>query len=81
MNTRKQARADHSENRHGFGKSVDARAPVLAEEKQNGGNQCSGVADTDPEHEVHDRETPHHRVVVAEHADAGHEQIADHRAQ
>ena len=42
---------------------------LRAEEKQNGGNQRARVADTDPEHEVDDAESPRHGSVVAPRAD------------
>ena len=42
-----------------------------------GADQRAGVADADPEHEVDDVERPADRLVVAPHADAGRDQVAD----
>jgi hypothetical protein len=56
-------------------KSVDARAPVLTEQEQDGGNERAGVADTDPEDEVNDRKAPRDRLIVTPHADAGQDQV------
>ena len=73
------AGADHRENRHRLGKAVDAGPPLLAEQEQNRRNQRAGVADADPEHEVDDVKGPEDRGVVAPHADAGRDQVADQR--
>ena len=45
---------DHGKNRHGLGGAVDGGPPFLAGEKENGGDQSSGVTNADPENEVGD---------------------------
>jgi hypothetical protein len=66
----------HREDGHGLGEAVDARAPLLAEEEEDGGDQRSGVADADPPHEVGDVPGPVDRRVVTPDADAHREQVA-----
>src|SRR5271170_8080325 len=77
MNQREKAGAGHGEERHSFRKTVDRCAPLLIEQKENGGNQSSGVADTDPPDEVDDRKAPADGNVDAPDADALHDQVAD----
>src|ERR1700722_15871208 len=48
VDERKNSSAGHGEERHGFREAVDGSAPLLIEQKENGGNQRAGVADTDP---------------------------------
>ena len=55
------AGASHREQRHRLGEAVDRVTPGLLEQQQNRGDQRAGVADTDPPHEVDDREAPRHR--------------------
>ena len=64
MNPRVYPGADDRENRHRFRRTVDARPPVLTEQKQDRRNQRTRVTNTDPEHEVHDRPRPEHRAHV-----------------
>ena len=45
---------DDGEDRHRLGGAVDRRAPLLAEEEEDRGDQRAGVADADPEDEVGD---------------------------
>jgi fructoselysine-6-P-deglycase FrlB-like protein len=54
MQNGKHARASDSEQRHGFGETVDRRTPILFHEKENGGDQSSGMADADPPNEIDD---------------------------
>ncbi len=75
------ASAHDREDCHRFGEAIDACSPVLFEEEQNGGDQRSGVADADPEHEVHDRPAPRDGLVVAPHTHAGGDQQQDGQAQ
>ena len=74
-------RADDREDRHRLGKPVDAGPPLLTEQMKDRRDQRAGVADADPEDEVDDRESPHHRVHVAPHADAGGEEVQDQAAE
>ena len=62
---------DDREERHRLGEAVDAGAPRLLEEQQDGGDERPGVADPDPPDEVDDPEGPADRDVVAPDADAG----------
>src|SRR5579871_5223027 len=64
------AGAHDREQRHGFGKSVDRVAPLLAHEEQDRGNQSSRMADTDPPNEVDDVEGPTGRNVIAPDSDS-----------
>ena len=73
--------AHHRENRHRFGGAVHARAPLLAQQKENRGDQRSGVADTDPPHEVDDVPAPHGRVMISPNADAGGDLVKQHAAE
>ena len=73
--------ARHREERHRLRKAVDRRAPLLAEEQQDGGDQRAGVADTDPPDEVDDVERPADGNVVAPDADARQQQVADGHVQ
>ncbi len=52
---------------------------LLAEQKQNGGNQRAGVADADPPHEIDDGPTPHHRVLNSPDAHACGHEVENHR--
>ena len=66
---REDARAHHREDCHRLGGAVDRCPPVLPSQEKNRGDQRSGVADTDPENEVHDGPAPHHAVGVTPDAD------------
>ena len=81
VNAGEHARTDNSENCHRFSGAVDTGSPVLAEQKQDRRNQCSGVTDTDPEHEVHNRPAPVGRVVVTPDTDARHQQVINQAAK
>ena len=50
----------------------------MAKQEQNGGDQGSGMTDTDPENEVGDVPGPADRSVVAPDAHAGEELVAQH---
>ena len=54
VDAREDERADDGEDRHRLGEAVDRRAPLLAEEEEDGADQRAGVADTDPPDEVRD---------------------------
>ena len=77
VNAGEESGADHREDGHRLCKSVDAGAPLLSEQEQDGADQRSCVTDTNPEHEVGDVKGPHHRVVETPDADAGEDQIVD----
>src|SRR5277367_3395174 len=62
VNQREQTGADHGKDGHGFSEAVDRVAPALLKEQQNGRDQRSGMADTDPPHKVDDGEAPRHRL-------------------
>ena len=57
----KMQRADDGEDRHRLRGAVDRRAPLLAEQEENGGDQRAGVTDTDPQDEVRDVPGPEDR--------------------
>jgi hypothetical protein len=42
---------------------------------QNGRNQCSGMADTDPEHEIGNTPRPTHRNVVSPNTNPGVQEV------
>ncbi len=81
MQRREQAGAHNCEDGHGLGKAVDAGAPILAEEEENGTDERAGVADADPEDEVDDVKGPGDGLVIPPHTDACGEQIGDGEAQ
>ena len=77
---REDAGANHRENRHGLGGAVNRRAPLLAQQAKDRGDQRAGVADADPENEIDDGPAPVDRAAVSPHADPdGHkiDQSAD----
>ena len=74
---REDAGAHHREDRHGLGCAIDGRAPLLAQQAEDGGDQRAGVADADPEDEVDDGPAPVDRAAVTPHADAGADQIGE----
>ena len=47
--------------------------------KENCGNECAGVSDTDPPHEVRNVPCPHHRMHVSPDPDTRANQIGDQR--
>ena len=81
MDEREHAGADHGKDGHGLGKAVDGVAPLLLEEQQDGRDQRSGVADTDPPNEIDDGEAPAHGDVEAPDADTLEEQPGHCREQ
>ena len=60
----------HCKKGHRFRESVDRGAPLLIEQKENGGNERACVPDTDPPNEIDDREAPSDGDVNAPNADA-----------
>ncbi len=81
MNPGKHPGANHGKNRHGFGRPVNTRPPVLPEQKQNCRNQRSRVSDADPENKIDNRPAPIDRVVVSPDADPLEKQQSDQAAQ
>src|SRR5205823_7316217 len=73
----KKAGTRDSEQGHGFGKTVDGVTPRLAQQEENGGNQSSGVSDSDPPDKVDDGESPADGDIYAPNSDSANEQIAD----
>ena len=78
---RKHARAGHGEERHGFGEAVDRRAPLLAQQQQNGGDERPGVANSDPPDEIDNREAPADGYIDAPDAHTFNQQIANREVQ
>ena len=76
MEDGKNAGAGDREERHRLGEAVDRRAPLLPEQKQDGGDERAGVADADPPDEIDDREAPADRDVDAPDADARDEELS-----
>jgi len=74
VDDRKERGAGHGEDRHRLGETADRIPPALFEEQQNGRDQRTGVADTDPPDEVDDREAPRDRHRNGPDADAHQEQ-------
>jgi hypothetical protein len=77
VDTWENRRAHHRKQRHRFGGTVDRRAPFLPKQKQNCGDECAGVSDTDPENEVGDVPGPADRDLISPCADAGGNLIAN----
>ena len=69
MEQREDTRADHRENRHGLGRSVNRSSPALLQQTEDGGNQRSSVANTNPENEVNNRPAPVDRICQSPHTD------------
>ena len=68
--------ANDRKERHRLRRAVDRRAPFLPEQKQNGGDECAGVSDTDPENEIGNVPGPANRDLISPGADAGGNLIA-----
>ncbi len=81
VDAREDERADDGEDRHRLGEAVDRRAPLLAEEEEDGADERAGVADTDPPDEVRDVPGPVDRRRVSPDADAVPEQVRRRRAR
>jgi len=75
------ARAHDREDGHRLGRAVHRGAPLLLEQAQDRGDQRSGVADADPEHEVGDVPRPVDLVVQAPDTDTRDQQVADEQTQ
>src|SRR6266478_3114600 len=71
MHARENCGANDSEKRHRFRGTIDRGAPFLPEQKQDGGDQCAGVPDTDPKNEVRDVPGPTNRMIQPPCADPG----------
>ena len=67
----------HGEQRHGFGETVDRIAPLLTEQKQDGGDERPGMTDADPPDEVDNGEAPSDRDGHAPDADSFEEEVSD----
>src|SRR5262249_35708805 len=65
------------EDRHGFSKAVNGGAPALLEQKEDGRDQRSGVADTNPPHKVDNGKAPTGGYVDAPNSGASEKQIAE----
>ena len=81
VNSWKESSANNCEDGHRFCKSIDSRAPLLTEEKENRRDQSSGVTNTDPENEVGDVVRPHDWVIQSPHANASEDEICHAEAQ
>ena len=81
MNAWKKSGANNREDGHGFGESIDASAPLLSKQEQDGADQSSGVTDADPEHEVGDVERPHDGIVQTPHANTSEDEIVHAETQ
>ncbi len=77
MQQRKQGSASDREQGHGLGKAVDTGSPLLIEQQQDRGDQCAGVSDSDPPHEVNDVEAPPNWDVDAPDSNSCRDQVAD----
>ena len=62
---------------HPFGGAVNARAPLLAEQKEYCGDEHSGMADADPEDKVDDGEAPAYGILHAPDAYSHAKQICE----
>src|SRR5439155_24816295 len=69
--------ADDGKKRHRFRGTIDRRAPFLPEQKQDGGNECAGVSDTDPKNEVGDVPRPADRMIQPPGANASRYLVAE----
>src|SRR5271167_569831 len=81
MDQREKTGASHGKEGHGFGETIDRSAPLLIQEIKNGGDQRSGVTDTDPPDEIDDGEAPANGNVDAPNSDAFDDQPADGHVQ
>jgi hypothetical protein len=70
----------HGEKRHRFGEAVDRSTPALSQQKQDRGDQCSCVTDTDPPDEVENVDAPGDGNVDAPQSDTDEQQVR-HRQQ
>ena len=62
MEERENTRTDHGENSHRLSGTVNRSPPPLLKQAEHGRNQRSGVTDTNPENEIHNRPTPVDRI-------------------
>src|SRR4051812_43561228 len=81
MNQWEHSGASHGKQRHGFGETIDRVTPVLLEQKKDGGDQGSGVADTNPPYEIDDCKSPAYGNVDAPDPCATEEQVGDGKPQ
>ena len=79
MNARIDCSADNRKDGHRFRRTVNTRTPVLPEQKQNRGNECPRVANTDPKHEVDNRPSPENWVHITPDTNTGEDEIANQR--
>src|SRR4029077_332988 len=70
VDTWENRRANYRKQRHRFRGTVDRRAPFLVKQKQNCGDECAGVSDTNPENEIGNVPGPADRDLISPCADA-----------
>ncbi|MNT84110.1 hypothetical protein D3C72_2240830 [compost metagenome] len=63
MKQREQTRCHNGKYRHGFRSTRNRCSPLLTEQEQDCRDQCTSMADTDPEYESYDHRTPEDWVI------------------
>ena len=81
MSQREGSGAHDRKQRHRFRETVDRVAPGLPQQRQNGGDQRPGVADTDPPDEVDDGKAPPDGDVDTPDPDAFQKKVAEDPGQ
>ena len=78
MNGRKDTGTHHGENGHGFRRTIDRCPPLLPQEKENGGDQRSGMTNTDPPNKVNNSPAPSDGMIQPPDTDTGGNEVTDH---
>ena len=73
----KKTGASDRKKRHRFGETIDRSAPMLKHQKQDRGNEGSGVSDPDPPHEIYNRKSPRDRNIDSPNPNSADEQPRD----
>ena len=81
MEQRKDSRAGNGKNRHRFSRAINGRSPFLPQQKQNCGDERTGVSDTDPPDEIGNVPGPAGGTIVAPDANAAGHQVGKAPAQ
>ena len=69
--------ADHRKKCHRFRRTVDGGTPLLPEQKQDCGDECAGMSDTDPKNEIGNVPSPADRDLISPCADPGGNLVSD----
>src|SRR6266567_2912411 len=77
MDARENRGANHREKGHRFSGTIDRSTPFLPQQKQDRGDECAGVSDTNPENEICNVPGPANWDMISPRADAGGNQVTN----